>query len=164
MPTQDEMQEELRMARRALHGLRLQSAQFGISLPVHLSIQLEDTERQVARLERALGLSVTEPRELPQVEPRRPVYVAPPVRDFAAEEAARREGARQADITHQQNLLSIHRRNMAHLRTTAKAYGEVAFAPMHVQNQLVDVRNSIVDAKRALDQLGGSYDNLPGDE
>lgn len=157
-----DLEEELRMAQRTLQHLRLQIAKKGISTPPDVLIDAEDTEKHIARLERALGREVTEPRQLPQVERPAPRY-APP-RDYERERAAERQRDRQRDIDHQLGLLSIHRRNLAILRAQAEAHGGWKFAPTHVKNQMIDAQASIAQIKRALDTLGAAYDNLPGDE
>lgn len=49
-----DLEEELRMERKALHHLRIQNAKYGISTPPHVLIDIEDTEKRIARLRAAL--------------------------------------------------------------------------------------------------------------
>lgn len=160
---QETLQEELRGARQALHLTRLQLARYGIGAPVHLILDEKDLAKKVAQLEAALGIPQTEPRELPQPAPA-PRYVPPPPRDYEREREEGRQRERQADINHQLELLRIHRRSLAHVRAQAKAYGGIDLAPQITRFGMQEAREGITQAKRALDQLGGAYDNLPGDE
>lgn len=156
------MQDELRQARHALHLTRLQLARYGVGAPVHLIMDEKDLEKKVAQLEAALGQTPTEPRQLPEA-PRQAAYTPPP-RDHEREREAGRERERQKDIDHQLELLRIHRRNLAHNRAQAKAYGGIDLAPQITRFGMQEARDGIIQAKRNLDQLGGAYDNLPGDE
>ena len=163
---QQELREELKTARRALHEMRLSLARYGIAAPAHLVIEEQDQAKNVARLEAALDQPQTEPRILPEV-PSRPRYVEPPrpAREFERMQEVGREHARQADIEHQAGLLTIHRRNLAHLRSTAKAYGGIPFAPIHIQNQMTGEREDIARIKDVLRAFYGQVvDDLAGDE
>ena len=50
----ESLEELIRVNTRKLNKLQLQAAQFGISTPPHISIEIEDTEREVARLKKQL--------------------------------------------------------------------------------------------------------------
>ena len=50
----ESLQDLIRAATRRLNKLQLQAAQYGISTPPHISIEIEDTEREVARLKKQL--------------------------------------------------------------------------------------------------------------
>jgi hypothetical protein len=50
----ESLEELIRVNNRKLNKLQLQAAQFGISTPPHISIEIEDTEREVARLKKQL--------------------------------------------------------------------------------------------------------------
>lgn len=161
---QNELQAELRQARKALHLTRIQLARYGMNAPVHLIMEADDLEGKVSQLERALGQNVSEPRQLPPAPPRR-VVDPPPAPHFEERLRARQVGERQRDIEHQLNLLSIHRRNLATLRAQARAYGGWQYAPFHVQNQISGERDAIAQIKDALRSFYQIVvDDLPGDE
>ncbi len=50
----ESLRELIRTNNRTLNKLQLQAAQFGINTPPHISIQIEDIEREIARLKKEL--------------------------------------------------------------------------------------------------------------
>lgn len=151
-----QLQEELRIKRRLLHEREMQRARGGASVDPAVTIAAEDLQAEIATLEARLGI------ERPRLA-RQPIYTAPPpARDFAAEEERARTSARQSDITHQLELLRITRQRLSVLRGQVRRLGD--HAPSHMLMELAEGRGRISEIKRALDQLGAAYDNLPGDE
>jgi hypothetical protein len=61
-------------------------------------------------------------------------------------------------------LLNTHRRNLAHYRAQAKAYGGVEFAPPITRHGMATAREEIRGRKAILRQLGQTVEDLPGDE
>lgn len=142
--TDEELREELTMARRVCHNARLQLAKFGIGAPPHMIIEAEDAERRIAELERALGIEQ-------RVE-------------FERQAGAEQEAARQADVAQQMKLLGIHRTNLAHYRAQARYHGSIEQSPPITRHGIDEARDGITRTKRALEALGVRVDDLPGDE
>jgi hypothetical protein len=70
----------------------------------------------------------------------------------------------QEDINHQQGLLGIHRRNLAHLVNQAAQYGGVTFAPPFVVNSIGEARENIRRIKQVLRDSGVNIANETNDE
>jgi hypothetical protein len=65
--------------RRRLRALELQAAQFGIYAPPHIMIEIKDTQREIAELERKLGTSATTEPKAGQAEQPRDVEAPRPL-------------------------------------------------------------------------------------
>lgn len=67
----------------------------------------------------------------------------------------------QEEIHHQQTLLNMYRRNLAHLERQAASFGSEGAAPLHVANSLEDTRENIRRIKGILHGWGVKIDDLP---
>jgi hypothetical protein len=70
----------------------------------------------------------------------------------------------QADIDHQQKLLTIHRRNLAHYLSQQAALGGAAYAPPGVANGILETRENIKRLKGILRGWGAIVVDHPDDE
>lgn len=160
---EDLILDELRTTRRTLAVLNNQIARHGeMNAPVHMILERQDAEKRIAQLEKMLGIE--QPQQPVHQPASRPVVKPTSQPDFNRYIEDSKIEARRSDIRHQLNLLNIHRATLAHWIAQAKAYGGIELAPPITRNGMNEARRNIVQVKRALDQLGGSYDNLPGDE
>ena len=158
----DELREELAVKRRQHHIVRLKLAKFGMNAPVELIIEEEDLAKDVRAIERELGYEQTPTIRERHATPAPPRYVAPePEPSFQERMVGQQQKARQDDIAHQMNLINIHRRNLAHLRTQLRELG--AFAPPYVRNGVADAIAAIANRKGILRKMGQAVDDLPGD-
>lgn len=71
--------------------------------------------------------------------------------------------ASQEDIEQQQDLLSTHRRTIAHLLRQAAAHGGETYAPVSVANGMYEARQNIANTKAALRSWGVEVEDLPDD-
>lgn len=157
----DDLREELRNAKRALYGTRMQLARYGGSAPVHLIMEEEDLALKVGQLETALGLDLTEPRQLP-TPPSGRQYAPKPAPRFEERMRAQEVEQRQQSIEHQIKLLGVHRQHLALLRAQQRQLG--AHAPTYIQAQILERTGEIARVKSALRGYGYGVADLPGDE
>lgn len=158
------LEQELTLKKRALQQTRLKMARYGINAPVEIIIEEEDLAKEVRGIELQLGAAPTptiQERRATRVEPR---YVPPQEPEPVFQERMRGKDVhdRQGDIAQQRDLLSIHRRTLAHLRAQMKELG--AFAPPYVRNSVQDAMREIANRKGILRGMGQEVDDLPGDE
>lgn len=157
----EQLTELLRAKRKELHVAEMQLARMGeLYAPVGMIIQRDDLKRECRALEQQLGIE----RQAPA--PYTPRYSPAPIpaEDFARQMAAQQERQRQQEAAHHMTLLTTYRRNLAHWRAQAKAYGGIDLAPPVTRHGMNEARQGIADAKRALERLGVAVDTLPGDE
>lgn len=157
-----QLEEQLRTLRRLQHEDRMTEARYGLSADPSLKIRIEDRAQEIAGIEAQLGIE--RPRPAPQSTP---IYRrADPVPEPAFREriTSRHTQQRQQEIEHHVSLLGIHRRNLAHYREQAKAYGGVALAPPVTRNGMSGERAQIARIKRILRDYGEDVADLAGDE
>jgi nucleotide-binding universal stress UspA family protein len=70
----------------------------------------------------------------------------------------------QEEITHQQGLLTTHRRNLNHFLSQQALYGGAAFAPPVTANGIREARENIRHIKTTLRGWGVAVDDHPDDE
>lgn len=157
---QDQLRELLRAKRRELHGYEMKLAKMGLYADPSIEITAEDLRKECRALEQQLGIA--QPAPAPYTPRYSPAPI--PAEDFARQMAAQQERQRQQEAAHHMTLLTTYRRNMAHWRAQAKAYGGIDLAPPVTRHGMNDARQGIADAKRALERLGVAVDTLPGDE
>ena len=148
--------DELADLKRTLHKLRMQQAMYGGFAPVHILNQIEDTEREITRVEHARGIHRPPPAPYtPRV---------PTVDEYKAQVEARERAAWQQAIDHQMKLLKTYRGNLAHYIRQARAYGNVDLAPPITLHGINESRAGIRAAKNALLDLEIEIADLPDDE
>lgn len=150
---QAQLEEELRTARRLLHGDKMIAALAGMYCDPSVLMRIEDREKEIAQLEGRLGIRQPEP--VYRTPPRRE-YVAP-ARYEPAPELARQRGA---DTAHHVKMLGIHRANLAHYVRQARAYGNPDLAPPITQHGITEARAGIAKEKRALRGMGVAVDDF----
>lgn len=155
--TDDLLRQELETKRRALRAIRLQLARYGGTPPVNLVIDEEDLAQEVRAIERELGIAPT-----PTIQERRSPRYAEPEAVFQERIAGQQLRNRQDDIRHQSNLLTIHRRNLHHLRAQMRELG--AFAPPYIRNGVAEQIDAVARIKGILRDMGQIVPDLPGDE
>lgn len=152
-----QLTEQLRALRRLQHTDQMMLARMGISADPSITLRVEDREREIAQIESRLGIQHPMPTRQLEPEPQ-------PRRVYEQQVAQRQERARQADVDHHMKLLATHRANLAHYRAQAKAFGGIDLAPPITRHGMNEARAGIAQAKRNLEALGVTIDNLPGDE
>ena len=161
--SQEELREELKRKRTALHHAEMRLAGRGISADPWEIMQRDDLLGEVRSLEGRVGEARTPtPQEIRREYPPSPRYVAPePELAFQQRMVGQQLKARQDDIAHQMTLLNIHRRNLGHLRAQLRELG--AHAPPYVRNGVADATDEIAKRKGILREMGQAVDDLPGD-
>lgn len=161
------LRQELRTKRRALQETRIQMSRYGIGAPVNLITDEKDLAADVRAIERQLGIEQTptiQERRQSAPAPRYDVPTPTPEPVFRERIAGQQTAARQSDIEHQMKLLAIHRRNMAHYRDQARAFGSIALAPPMTRNGMDEQRDAISRIKQTLHGYGVEIEDLSGDE
>lgn len=155
--------EELEIKRRQLHLVRLKLAKYGLNAPVEVTTEEEDLAKDVRAIERELGMPPTPTLQERRAQPA-PRYVEPvePEPVFQQRMVGRETDDKRADIEHQRNLLSIHRRHLHHLRAQLRELG--AYAPPYVRSEVGSRMDDIARIKGVLRGIGQAVDDLPGDE
>ncbi len=148
--------DELVDLKRTLHKLRMQQAMYGGFAPVSILNQIEDTEREITRVEHARG--IYRPPPVPYA-PR-----VPTVEEHKAMIEIQERAAWQRAIDHQMTLLKTYRGNLAHYIRQARAYGSIDLAPPITLHGINESRAGIRAAKNALLDLEIEIADLPDDE
>ena len=152
---QAQLEEELRAARRLLHGDKMIAAKAGMYCDPAVLLRIEDREKQIAQIEERLGIRQPVPTYR---APSRREYVAPTrPRYEPAPELARQRGD---DTAHHVKMLGIHRSNLAHYVRQARAYGGTDLAPPITQHGIEEARQGIAREKRVLRAAGVAVDDF----
>lgn len=153
---QNQLEEQLRVARRLYHHDKMIQARSGISCDPSVLMRIEDREKEIAQLEARLGIRQPEPPP----PPRRREYVAPAPRYRPEPELERQ---RNDDTAHHVKLLGIHRKNLAHYIQQARAFGGIDFAPPVARHGIEEARQGIAKEKHTLRGMGVPVDDFEGE-
>jgi hypothetical protein len=157
-------QEELAMKKRALNHIRLDLAKKGISADPYLRIEEEDLVAEIRAIEKELGRTPT-----PTLQERRATSVPPryveqeePPQVFRERMVGQDMSDRRENITHQRNLLSLHRKHLGFAREQLRELG--SHAPPYVRSGVQDRIHEIARIKGILRDMGQAVEDLPDDE
>lgn len=147
------LEEQLATARRLWHHDKMIQARQGISCDPAVLMRIEDREKEIAGLERQLGIA----------QP--PVYQEPRRREYAPRYRPEPDLERQrgADTAHHVELLRIHRQNLSHYTQQARAFGGVQFAPPICSHGIQEAKAGIAKEKRTLRAAGIRVDDFEGE-